>query len=240
MTLRLHGDLPTHPITQLAYQTLSTSYQFGSAKLQIEHLSDVEAAIDLVFDWLKACNLPDVEIEHLAPYFGTIWPSALALAEWMAREGESSRLAGKRVLELGCGLAVPSFVAAYYGAEVVLSDSHPDVPRFLKRNVQLNFDLDLFYVPAHHKDSPPLAERFDYVIASDVLYESHHVDVFSAALNRYGSAETKVVVADPGRAWIQSFVQRMNKLEWQENLAPWTVRHSGKDQDIYLLTFERR
>lgn len=240
MVLRLHSNLPTHPITELAYQTVSRSYQFGQAKLQIEHLRDVEAAIDLVFDWLKECNLPDAEIEHLAPYFGSIWPSALALAEWVAREGESSRLVGKRVLEVGCGLAVPSFVAAHYGANVVLSDSHPDVPRFLKRNAQLNVGADLYYVHADRDGSIPLSEQFDYVIASDVLYESHHVNVFSAALSIYGTSATKIVVADPGRAWIQSFVQRMNKLGWQENLAAWTVRHNGKDQDIYLLAFERR
>ena len=240
MPLRLHGDLPTHPITQLAYQTVSKSYKFGSAQLQIEHLRDVEAAIDLVFDWLKLCNLPDSEIEHLAPYFGSVWPSALALAEWVAREGELSRLSGKRVLEVGCGLAVPSFVAAHYGARVVLSDSHPDVPRFLMQNVPLNSNPDLYYVQAERDGSIPLSEPFDYVIASDVLYESQHVDVFSSVLHQFSNKDTKVVVADPGRAWIQSFVRRMNELGWQENLAPWTVRHSGKDQDIYLLTFEGR
>lgn len=205
----------------------------------VEYLADVEAAIDHVFAWLKERNLPDEEIEHLAPYFGTVWPSAMALAEWVAREGAQTRLRGKRILEIGCGLALPSFVAVHYGAKALASDSHPDVLRFLQKNILLNGDLAIDFIVAEQDGSLSTAERFDYVIGSDVLYESQHVEIFSSILDRYSDSQTKIVIADPGRAYIQSFVKKMNACGWQENLAPWTVRHNGKDQDIYVLTFER-
>lgn len=240
MSLRIvRGQWPTHPITQLAYKAVRKSFQFGRVTLEIEHLADVEVAIDSVFAWLKAQNLGDDEIEHLAPYFGAIWPSAVALAEWIAREGERSRLQGKRVLEIGCGLAVPSLVAVHYGASAVLSDSHPDVPRFLTTNIKLNGDPQIDYIVADCDGEMGSTESFDYIIGSDILYEQQHVAIFSAILDRYADRQTKIVIADPGRAYIQKFVNSMNQLKWGENLAPWTVRHCGRDQDIYMLTFER-
>lgn len=241
MPLRIcQGQRSSHAITQLAYPTVVHSLKFGKVSLEIEHLADVEAAIDLVFDWLRETDHSVDEIEHLAPYFGSIWPSALALAEWIAREGELSRLQGKRVLELGCGLAVPGLVATQYGAHVTLSDGHPDVPRFLDANIRRNGDPTAEYIVANWQGvAEPLLQSFDYVIASDVLYESQHAELFSRVINEYAGDNTTVVVSDPGRAYIQNFVEKMNKLQWRENLAPWTVRHRGRDQDIFLLTFER-
>jgi predicted nicotinamide N-methyase len=236
----IQGQRSSHSITKLDYPTVVESLRFGRVNLEVQHLLDVEAAIDLVFNWLSDCNHPAEEIEHLAPYFGSVWPSALALAEWVAREGEQLKLQSKRVLELGCGLAVPGLVAAKYGGHVTLSDGHPDVPRFLDTNIGHNGDPHMDYIVA---DWDGLAEKstqpFDYVIASDVLYESQHADLFSKVIDSYCDDKTKVVISDPGRAYIQSFVKKMNDLRWRENLAPWTVRHRGRDQDIFLLTFER-
>ncbi len=241
MPLRvIQGQRSSHLITKLDYPTVVESLRFGRVSLEMYHLLDVEGAIDLVFSWLSASNHPAEEIEHLAPYFGSIWPSALALAEWVAREGEQSKLKGKRVLELGCGLAVPGLVAAKYGADVTLSDGHPDVPRFLDANIVRNGDPHLDYIVANWDGlAENSTQAFDYVIASDVLYESQHADLFSKVIDSYCDENTVVVISDPGRAYIQSFVKKMNELRWRENLAPWTVRHRGRDQDIFLLTFER-
>src|SRR5688572_7285888 len=53
-----------------------------------------------------------------APYWALTWPSGLALAEELA----GRELSGLRLLELGCGLAVPSLVAARRGASVLATD----------------------------------------------------------------------------------------------------------------------
>ena len=49
--------------------------------------------------------------DEFMPYWAELWPSGLALAQALP-----ARLAGLRVVELGCGLGVPSLVAAARGA----------------------------------------------------------------------------------------------------------------------------
>src|SRR6185312_4707960 len=57
-----------------------------------------------------------------APYWAELWPCARSLAAHLA----TLDLTGMRVLELGCGLALPSLVAALRGADVLASDVSAD------------------------------------------------------------------------------------------------------------------
>lgn len=241
MTLRFsNGEPSNHPITQLEYATEIERFRFGSHEISVQRLKQVEQAIDLVFDWLDQRGLPADEIECLAPYFGAVWPSALALASYVAQEGELGRLKGRSVLEVGCGLGVPGLVAAKYGADVAMSDGHPDVPRFLEANIALNGSPDIEFMFPDWKSGQLPNRQFEFVIASDVLYEPQHAELFSNVLTRHACHGAKIVLADPGRAYIQRFVNHMKDFNWVETLTPWTVRHSGKYSDVFLLSFEQR
>src|SRR4051812_32331908 len=57
------------------------------------------------------------------PYWARLWPSGLALAEALAAAPPQP---GTRVLELGCGLGLPSIVAARAGADVLATDAASD------------------------------------------------------------------------------------------------------------------
>jgi 2-polyprenyl-3-methyl-5-hydroxy-6-metoxy-1,4-benzoquinol methylase len=69
-----------------------------------------------------------------APYWAIAWPSGVELATRLA----GMDLEGKRVLELGCGLAIPSIVAARGGASVTATDGVPDAVVFAAHNMALN------------------------------------------------------------------------------------------------------
>lgn len=240
MPLRIaFGHRSNHPITELAYKIRRNQIGFGSKVLDIECLENVEASIDDVFAWLDQKGYPPSEIEHLAPYFGTVWPSALALAEWASREGEANNLEGKSLLELGCGLALPSLIACQYGAAVTASDGHPDVVRFLEKNISLNGDVRVDFFVAEWATGGLPDLKFDFVIASDVLYESQHPALFSRVMTNHVKPGGKVVMADPGRSYVQAFVSEMKRLGWQENFTPWKVMHLGGEADIFLLSFEQ-
>src|SRR3954454_20338540 len=112
------------------------SEKFGAIALEIETLADLDKAINKLCDGVDEKSAEAVFVEDLCPYFGVVWPAARALSEHVGRM--SSWLKDKRVLELGCGLALPSLVAAKLGARVTASDFHPEVPKFLERNMALN------------------------------------------------------------------------------------------------------
>ncbi len=55
--------------------------------------------------------------DEFLPYWAELWPSGIALARHVA----GLELGGASVLELGCGLALPSFAAVLAGAESVVA-----------------------------------------------------------------------------------------------------------------------
>src|SRR5919107_3395963 len=84
-----------------------------------------------------AAELPDdgpVEWAPLVPYWSVLWRSGVALA----RELEGAPLAGQRVVELGCGMAVPSLVAARAGATVLATDVDSEALELVGRNAREN------------------------------------------------------------------------------------------------------
>src|SRR3954471_19267186 len=86
-----------------------------------------------------------------APYWALAWPSGMALAETLAGRD----LAGRRVLELGCGLGLPSLVAAHRGAAVLATDGEPDAVVFAAHNLALN-DLEGEVAQVDWRDSGAL------------------------------------------------------------------------------------
>src|SRR2546426_12471784 len=85
----------------------------------------------------EAAELPDagaVEWAPVAPYWSVLWRSGVALA----CELESVALRGLRVVELGCGLAVPSIAAARAGAAVLATDACAEALTLVARNAQAN------------------------------------------------------------------------------------------------------
>src|SRR5690554_2624098 len=66
--------------------------------------------------------------------FGQLWPASRALAQAV----KHIDIANRRIIELGCGLALPSLLLKSRGADVTASDHHPLSERFLDYNAVLN------------------------------------------------------------------------------------------------------
>lgn len=128
------------------------------------------------------------------------WGSSILLSEKMAASPANFSLVQPstnlrkplRILELGAGTGLLSLVAAKILAEVepkpviVATDYHPDVLENLKQNVHTNFpstsSLDSKRCPIdvkcldweHPQYDAPLDERFDVILAADVVYHPDH------------------------------------------------------------------
>lgn len=88
----------------------------GGADLQIRSLLDKQQFSD-PFGLALAAGISSATW----PLFGLVWPSAQKLADLM----QTWELKGKRVLELGCGLALASLVVHRREGNVTASDCHP-------------------------------------------------------------------------------------------------------------------
>jgi predicted nicotinamide N-methyase len=133
------------------------------------------------------------EHEEYLPYWAELWPSGQALA----RRVSARALRGARVLELGCGLGLPSLAAALAGGRVLATDWSPDAIELLRANAARN-GARLETAQAAWEAPGPLLARapWDLVLAADVLYERRNVPVLLDLLPRLGG---EVWLADPGR-----------------------------------------
>jgi predicted nicotinamide N-methyase len=159
----------------------------------------------------EAAELPDdgaVEWAPLAPYWAVLWRSGVALA----RELEGAALRGRRVVELGCGLAVPSIAAARAGATVLATDECPEALDLAERNAREN-GVSVETMRVDWAEAGALAARapFDLVLAADVLYERASVAPLLALLPRL-SAEAWI--ADPGRPAAEAFLAAAASRGW--------------------------
>jgi predicted nicotinamide N-methyase len=159
----------------------------------------------------ESAELPDaagVEWAPVAPYWSVLWRSGLALA----RELDGLSLRGRRVVELGCGLAVPSIAAARAGAAVLATDACPEALALVARNALAN-DVKIETATVAWAEPDDLVARapFDLVLAADVLYERASVALLLSLLPRLA---TEVWLADPGRPAADAFIEQARRRPW--------------------------
>jgi predicted nicotinamide N-methyase len=150
------------------------------------------------------------EQDEFMPYWAELWPSGVALARHVAGLG----LAGQRVLELGCGLALPSLAAALAGAEVLATDWAPEALELVAANVAAN-GLHVETALVDWRDAaPPPGAPFDLVLAADVLYEERNAAPLLATLETAVAARGEALVADPGRRHAPAFLDAVREAGW--------------------------
>lgn len=140
--------------------------------------------------------------------FGVVWPSGQMLAQLMG----SYAVDGLRILEVGCGLALASLVLQRRGADITVSDYHPEMPKFLKNNTALNDLADISIIDGDWSDEEGSVEQFDLIIGSDILYERNHHAMLSAFIHRHAKPQAQVVIVDPNRGHVGKFNRRMAEL----------------------------
>jgi len=140
------------------------------------------------------------------PLFGLLWPSGAQLASRMA--ARPVRL-GERILEVGCGLALPSLVGHRRGADVTASDCHPLAAGFLGENLRLNRLPPMKYRHGHWGAAQAPLTRYDLIIGSDVLYERGAGAALAAFIARHAGPAAEVWIVDPDRANRPDFNRHM-------------------------------
>lgn len=139
--------------------------------------------------------------DEYMPYWSELWPAGVALARHVAT---AAHLEGRRVLELGAGLALPSFAAALRGADVLATDWADDAMPLLRENAERN-GARIDTLVCDWRDADELVRRgpWDVVLAADVLYEERNVEPLAELLSRLAAPEA--LVCDPGRKFLEPF-----------------------------------
>lgn len=138
------------------------------------------------------------------PLFGVVWPSSLVLAHFLT----DYQTDDKRILEVGCGMALASLLLNKQQADITATDYHPEANRFLERNALLNNDKPIPFERTGWADKNDTLGLFDLIIGSDLLYEDAHITLLADFIHAHARPQCEVIIVDPGRG-------RKNKLSAQ-------------------------
>lgn len=146
--------------------------------------------------------------EEYMPYWAELWASGRALAAAVADRDVD----GLAVLELGCGLGVPSIAAALGGASVLAVDWAQEALDVTQQNAERNGASVETLLADWSKPEPLLARApFDLVLCADVLYEPRNVDALLELLPKLTS---EVLLGEPGRSTAGRFFELAER-DWE-------------------------
>jgi SAM-dependent methyltransferase len=193
------------PVPLIDYDMLTTIEKIGSFPLHLWSIRDMDRALDEICKKFEPKNpAEESRLLDLCPYFATVWPSARALGLFMSER--KNLFSKKRGMEVGCGLGLNAILASKMGASMQASDFHPDVEYWLKKNSELN-QVKIDYVEWDWTDSKPSPKiefgSYDFVLASDVLYEKRHPEDLAKALARLIAPKGSIYLSDPGRSYLE-------------------------------------
>jgi len=226
--------MKSDPISPQGRHTIT----IGDITLIMETPPDLDALLDQAAE-------RDPQAVDAIPYYAILWPAAHGLAHYLWQHRDC--VSGRRVIELGCGLGLPSVLAAHLGAHVLATDFHPDTGPWLRHNAALNH-LTLDYqkldwnvvlappaseprLPIDGHPQPTLPIPADLVIGSDLLYERRHIPALVCVIDTLCVRGGHAVIADPGRDHLPLFVSTMEKYGWHHTLDPFN--------DIFVCRFDR-
>lgn len=138
--------------------------------------------------------------DFAAPYWASWWGGGLALARYVLDHPES--VAGKSVLDVGCGSGLVGIAAAKAGAAHVLAaDIDPFAIALTRLNAQENsVAIDTLLGDLTTRASPQADAIPDIILAGDVFYDAALALCMTRFLERCRAQNIAVLVGDPGRA----------------------------------------
>jgi predicted nicotinamide N-methyase len=164
------------------------------------------------------------------PYWAEIWPSAIALARRLSRED----LAGRRLIELGVGVGLPSLVTLDRGAGVLATDYYEAALDFTRHNAREN-GLPEPETALLNWHAGPDAGAFDLVIAADVLYEERSTRSLARLVPGLLAPGGEVLFADPGRRYEPLFRELMQANGFGFETEETSVEVDGVSREVTVL-----
>ena len=181
--------------------------------------------------------------EKQLPYWVDVWPSGVALADLALSRAED--LAGKPVLELGCGLGVTATAALAAGADLAVADYAPLSLAFCRLNALRNVDRPPHPLAFNWRD--PLPEilsslghlpPFPLILAADILYERRDIAPVLTLIERLLAPDGQLWLAEPGRQTARAFLNALAAAGWrgttEQFAGPWPGDQAARVR-IHLL-----
>lgn len=187
-----------------------------------------EACIQSTYQSLLA-NDPDTPF----PFWARIWPSAFALSDFL--KTEPGWITGKRVLEIGAGIGLPSFTMAAYASEMVISDHSAEAVALMEKNIQC---LGLTHLTAKCLDWNHFPEdcKADVVLLSDINYDPEQFGSLLQTINHFLEQGSTLILSTPNRITLKPFATALEPFIKSSVLRTVEQKDSSTDILVWILS----
>lgn len=149
-------------------------------------------------------------------------------------------LSEKSVVELGCGVGLPSVVALGRGAGVTATDHYPEALDFARHNARANTGREL--TTAHldwHRPEGKGAGRFDLVLAADVLYEQRNIPALAALIPDLLAPGGEALISSPKRRDAPEFSEMMEAMGFHCSSHTRKTRQGDSEIEVTIKHFRQ-
>jgi predicted nicotinamide N-methyase len=203
------GSLSFIPENHMPDTPLTTRF-----KTRIHRLKIADRTIDLLAPTDPDALLDDPAVQkryhadNYMPYWPIVWPSGLVLASHILRHGPpklTPTTTPARCIDLGCGLGATGIAAALQNWHVTFTDYDKEAVEFAAHNAARN-GIPPHLIRATEMDwREPLNETFDWIVASDVLYERRLHPLVLNAVSKLLAKNGTAWISDPHRTSAEDF-----------------------------------
>lgn len=205
---------------------------------QIQHLQRPGYIIDLFVP-----NAREVQDNYLQqklvqadlpfPHWTKLWPSALAMGDFIHQHPELVQ--DQNVLELAAGLGLPSFVAARYAKSVCCSDYLEEAIATMDKSAR---HLQLANVTCELLDwnQLPAGLTADVLLLSDINYDPDQFARLYEVLQRFLRQGTLILLTTPQRLLAKPFIEKLLPFCRQQHEIP--VDHLQQHTPVSLLLLQ--
>ncbi|MDE0482134.1 MAG: methyltransferase domain-containing protein [Candidatus Poribacteria bacterium] len=217
----IKNHLKSYPITH-------TTIQLSDREIQLTIVDDPDRFLDKL-------SREDSEGWLFLPYWIYLWESAIGLARHISELDRP--LSDKRVLEIGCGFGLAGITACQAGAKVVFTDFEHDALLFARHNVEQN-GIDSAIFVQMDWNALCFQDKFDIILASDVIYEEQNWEPILSSLQNLLSPDGVAFFSEPNRKNADGFFKclRDNGFTYQKSTC--SISEDGKTIQVNIYKVE--
>ncbi len=158
------------------------------------------------------------------PYWAKIWPSAIALAKYLA--SRPHLYSGKSVVELAAGLGLPSLVTAMRAGKVITSDYVPAAVDVIRKSVIHNRYTNMEVLELDWNKLPEKLHG-DLLLLSDINYDQAEFLQLKHLVEKFIGQGTIILLATPQRLTAKPFITAIGAfITEQENFTEHALHES--------------
>lgn len=161
-------------------------------------------------------NLHQIDPSTPFPFWAKIWPSAKAICLFL--EKEPQWIQGKKVLEIGAGIGLPSFSIALHTASITISDYSREAVALIQKNIQhlqLKNTTALCLDWNHYQTTI----EADTILLCDINYDPSEFEPLFKLIQHFLLKGSTLIIATPYRITAVPFADLLQpyikRIEWE-------------------------